>query len=537
MAVTLVSTIVFFSLFCDVYSLPVESCPMYGCRPSGTFSYVLSVTSNVSLAWPKSFVQGPYVNSLGCAANDVNIVCQANGLRDEGYVTLIPDNGTVAWYGDVLRRPTLPIMDIYGDVIGTDGHNLVMFDADGKIEKPLINLGESLFPTYSLTLSEDNGIIAIVSRQGLLVTKESNGIPHASMDFRAEEERTNGTFIPVAPPVVSGHRIYILTEFRPDYSLHQPDILGMQRLFAIDMKNVMMGRLETAWVFNFERLDRLGPLVGEYQQNKQNARNENQEAGFGVAPQILKNTDTDMIYVNLPPPEGAIDALHLLWGFKDVANGTDPDLIFKIPQPLSRIAMFESNSGPVVGKRKNKNLGGKYKPLTQRRKVNSASLWGVSVNRKLILQLNPDDGTVKNQISLDSALNMTSSVVTSKIMVARSSGSSDDFLIFGVQVTPSKTGEGVKGFRELKGRKTAMDSPKNYVVSFRENKVNWVFETPNNREVKGQIAGVQRSSVDGSDLLVVFTSDSEESEVFALKFDKTPETLNKPKVEEDPGNP
>ncbi|XP_061189656.1 uncharacterized protein LOC133197570 [Saccostrea echinata] len=533
MAVILVSTIVFFSLFCGVYLLPVESCPMYGCRPSGTFSYVLDITSNVSLAWPKSFVQGPYLNSLGCAANDVNIVCQANGLRDEGYVTLIPDNGTVAWYGDILRRPTLPIMDIYGDVIGTDGHNLVMFDSDGKIEKPLINLGESLFPTYSLTLSEENGIIAIVSRQGLLITKESNGIPHASMDFRAEEERTNGTFIPVAPPVVSGHRIYILTEFRPDYSIHQPDILGMQRLFAIDMKNVMMGRLETAWVFNFERLDRLGPLVGEYQQNKQDARNENQEeVGFGVAPQILKNTDTDMIYVNLPPPEGVTNAVHLLWGFKDVSNGTDPDLIFKIPQPLSKIAMFESNSGPVVDKRKNKISGKTYKPLTQRRKINNASLWGVSVNGKLILQLNSNDGTVKNQINLDSALNMTSSVVTSKIMVARSSDSSEDILIFGVQITPPKTGDGSKGFRKLKGKNTAKDSPKNYVVSFRENKVNWVFETPNNREVKGQIAGVQRSSVDGSDLLVVFTSDSEESEVFALKFDRVLETPNKLRVGE-----
>lgn len=64
-----------------------------------------------------------------------------------GYVTLIPENGTVAWYGDILRKPTLPIMSIYGDVIGTDGHNLVMYDADGKLQ-PVINLGDNLFPTY-----------------------------------------------------------------------------------------------------------------------------------------------------------------------------------------------------------------------------------------------------------------------------------------------------------------------------------------------------------------------------------------------------
>lgn len=39
-------------------------------------------------------------------------------------------------------------MDIYGDVIGTDGHNLVMFEPDGKIVKPQINLRDKLYPTY-----------------------------------------------------------------------------------------------------------------------------------------------------------------------------------------------------------------------------------------------------------------------------------------------------------------------------------------------------------------------------------------------------
>lgn len=65
-----------------------------------------------------------------------------------GYTTLNPDTGMTSWYGDVLKKPTLPIMDIYGDVIGTDGHNLVMFESDGKIVKPQIDLGDKLYPTY-----------------------------------------------------------------------------------------------------------------------------------------------------------------------------------------------------------------------------------------------------------------------------------------------------------------------------------------------------------------------------------------------------
>lgn len=40
------------------------------------------------------------------------------------------------------------------------------------------------------------------------------------MDFRGWEERMNGTFIPIAPPVVNGHRIYLLTAFRPDNNVN-----------------------------------------------------------------------------------------------------------------------------------------------------------------------------------------------------------------------------------------------------------------------------------------------------------------------------
>lgn len=75
-------------------------------------------------------------------------ILYAHVLCCRGYTTLNPDTGMASWYGDVLKKPTLPLMDIYGDVIGTDGHNLVMFESDGKIVKPQINLGDKLYPTY-----------------------------------------------------------------------------------------------------------------------------------------------------------------------------------------------------------------------------------------------------------------------------------------------------------------------------------------------------------------------------------------------------
>lgn len=45
------------------------------------------------------------------------------------------DMGMVFWYGDVLKKFMLFLMDIFGDVIGIDGYNFVMFEFDGKIVK------------------------------------------------------------------------------------------------------------------------------------------------------------------------------------------------------------------------------------------------------------------------------------------------------------------------------------------------------------------------------------------------------------------
>lgn len=298
-------------------------------------------------------------------------------------------------------------------------------------------------------------------------------------------------------------------------SFFKPNILGMQRLFAIDMKNVMAGRLEIAWVFNFETLDNDEvPNSRKTHQEVSSMFEENRvDSTYGPAPQIMVNSDTNKVYVNLPPPEGATNTPHLLWGFKDEVNGTSPDLLFKIPQSLSNFATFESNSfSTEADKRKTKSSNKSFKFS---KIPGEASIWGVSNNKKQILKLSPDDGTVIDQINLDSVLNMTSPTVTSKLMVARSSEGPQDILIFGVQASSSNTDY----TSNETSNNSEMTSTQNYVVCLIENTVNWVMKTPNNREVKGQIAGIRRSSVNNADMLVVYTSDSEGSEIFALTFE------------------
>lgn len=107
---------------------------------------------------------------------------------------------------------------------------------------------------------------------------------------------------------------------------------------------------------------------------------------------------------------------------------------------------------------------------------------------------------------------MTSSTVTSKLIVARSSESSPDILIFGVQASSANTDDS----KNSTNNNSKMATTQNYVVSLIEKTVNWVIKTPNNREVKGQIAGIRRSAVNEADMLVVYTSDSEESEIFGI---------------------
>ena len=294
----------------------------------------------------------------------------------------------------------------------------------------------------------------------------------------------------------------------------KPEILGMQRLFAIDMRNVLTERLEIAWVYNFENLVDVHPLVREGHQESASVLEEAVRfAGSGGQPQIMVNSNTDMIYVNLPPPEAASNAPHLLWGFKDEPNGTSPNVVFKIPQSLSNFAMFETNNGPIFADTTKRRKNGWNQSFRLSKITDKASLWGVSTNKKLILKINPDEGTVIEDINLDSLLNMTSSIVTSKLMVARNTENGQDILVFGVQASSSNDKK-----KNRNSSDSLSSSTENYVVSLIDKKVNWVIATPNNREVRGQIAGIQ-TSANGSDMLVVFTSDSDESEIFALKFD------------------
>jgi hypothetical protein len=65
-----------------------------------------------------------------------------------GYVSIGSKTGKQVWYDGVLHNPSLPVMDIEGDIIGTDGHYMVKYEADGTQVKPAIAVEAVLYPLY-----------------------------------------------------------------------------------------------------------------------------------------------------------------------------------------------------------------------------------------------------------------------------------------------------------------------------------------------------------------------------------------------------
>lgn len=295
----------------------------------------------------------------------------------------------------------------------------------------------------------------------------------------------------------------------------QKSELSMRRLYAVDIFNVLSGKLKVAWYYNFEKLS--------YSKYDIPIKHNVDDVS---PPQILLNTDTETFYVNLPPLHYTENAIHLLYGFKDDLNSTVPTTLFKTPQSVSQLSMYESGIGRLeTVKTKNHDghwvsFQGKHKPRgainENSDSINGSVLWAVSTDKSLILKLSPTDGSVLSHISLKDIFDMPATV-TSRMMVAKSKSPPGEFLIFGIDVTPSN-GSVSKTFKNLCNNHLTNPHLRYYVVSVQLTNlvVSWVIDTPNQYPVVGQIAGIKRGK-DKTDLLIVTTNAQQGSEVFALK--------------------
>ncbi|GFO50288.1 hypothetical protein PoB_007679300 [Plakobranchus ocellatus] len=150
-----------------------SGCPMWGCLPQGTFSFSAGVPTggtNQQVKWSteidRSDGSEDILSGQGCVSDQEVVVCATS----RGYVSLDPENGHILWNYTTETAPYLPVMDIFGDVIGMDKDNLYYVGSDGKPEKP-INI-KVLQPAFSVMVA-NNSILFLTStstKTGQVVT-------------------------------------------------------------------------------------------------------------------------------------------------------------------------------------------------------------------------------------------------------------------------------------------------------------------------------------------------------------------------------
>jgi len=382
----------------------IDGCPIWGCRPSGSFSMYLDVPrKNVSVSWVSDVIMDPIPGVMGCVADSVNIVCQSNGpfKEDKGYVTLNLENGTLYWRDKLLHFPTLPLLDNYGDVTGSDGHRLVHYDADGKTY-PIIKC-YGLDPMFSMQLVGTTFLL-LVGEQGGLVVRLTNAIPVAVIFLNATIQNTNGTFLPISQPVVNGQRFYVLTEFVPEDEMYDASLLNLQRLYAIDVHDRSADIMTIAWFYNFEMehrpLQRPGQVV--YRKDHLAYLRDN----INTIQNVLWDYSTGSVYVTLPPPY-MMNRARSFWIFLDATD--DVKLSFRSDTlQVAHMATFETNTGLSV--------------------PSADYVWVASSDGKF-LKIGKN-GNVSSSFDV-SILIGGPLTITSKVTLARDSDDGDDVLLFG----------------------------------------------------------------------------------------------------------
>ena len=410
-------------------------------------------------------------------------------------MSLYHDNGTVRWRDGVLYFPTLPILDNYGDVTGSDGVSLVHFDADGK-KYPIIPC-QNMKPIFSMQLVGSMYLLMVSERGGISV-RDTSAIPVAEIFLNDTVQRVNGTFLPISQPVVNGHRFYLLTEFVPSLNTDLTStVLNLQRLYAIDIHHRMLDIITVAWYFDFE-METAENKSGEKDTKSgfsktttsinadayRKAFRQKQESIIGKQI-LLWDQSNQVVYVTLPPPYTS-NTIPTFWGLKDTGNSTS--LAFRSDLDVTHMAIFEANDDMDKSAEYNVEPSILWVSLVDGRLCSIAANGSLSrcIDTRRLFSANP--------------------IITSKISLIRRKGSGKDILIFGINVSnQSSMFKELVNYNQFKGTNNT-----NYVVAIDTasafGHVMWVVPVPDDFEVKGQITGAGGAIYQEKDQLVVFAS-------------------------------
>lgn len=459
------------------FSLFIDGCPMSGCRPSGSFSMYLQVArENASIKWLTDFLFDPAPTPLGCVADSVNIVCPSNGpfSEDKGYVSLSTENGTIKWRDRKLNYPTLPLLDNNGDVTGSDGKKLVYYDANGK-SYPTIPCAD-LLPIFNMAIVGDTFLL-LVSHNGMIVVRQTNGVPVGYLTLNATLGGVNGTYLPIAQPVINKQRFYLLTKFSPLNSrVRNTESTQNKRLYAIDVHRSISNRITVAWFINVPHkpthLDNSTYNKTKYDMKEMTKQHSAPSVSSDSGSSLIWNRYNNTIYIMTSSSES--DSNTILYGVTD--NGDVGKLVFQSNLDAQSMAMFVSDHCERGHETKERISDSILWVLTKDSKIHQVSKQGVSVR----------------VIDLNILFNM-SVTVTTKVSLTRNSDMDADILIFGVVLSSTNKKETI--------------SLSSYIVAVDTNteKILWTVPIPDSMIARGQISGVSGADMREKDQLIVYT--------------------------------
>jgi hypothetical protein len=240
--------------------LPTGACPLLGCSPSqqnNLDSFTPKLSSKPEVAWltvlsPASSTEilcTSYQQTAVCVTNYGNEVAAA---QSGAGLFALNSSGSVLWSNSIISATrSAPLQGTAGggpETVVTDGNQLVAFGAGGKSLGPSISL-HSQSEAFSLTLT-DNGVVIIADKACGMAGYLTNGVIHASMQFRATIAGSDGCFAPSSMPAINRtlNRVYIAAQF--DQPLNSSEV-AVCRIYAVDIHRTMDNRMHTAWTQDY----------------------------------------------------------------------------------------------------------------------------------------------------------------------------------------------------------------------------------------------------------------------------------------------
>ena len=269
----------------------------------------------------------------------------------------------------------------------------------------------------------------------------------------------------------------------------------------------MSDRMKVTWYTNFER-ERVHPqLPDDEASNLKPAALRNKLIHIArdsaeMKPSMLWDTDTNTIYIALPPPtlSAISNAAWQFIGVRDDSN--DSALVFRSYMPVVNLALFEVNFQPPSNA--------------------VPQLWGSLPDGRLVAFTKT--GKVDRQFDLSEVFK-TNFTITTKISVTRHRNYEEDLLIFGIHVR-HKTSDFID-FLSLFGVHdvnvtsyiVALDTPENKKEISKDPgmPVMWMVPCPEGSIPYGQIVGVPAAGKRLEDQLIVFSQiQGKFSKVFSI---------------------